>query len=225
MVRIGPNHLSFIDPRAWKDIYGSRMHDGKMEDMTKSETFSRVIREMPTSIINANREEHRRFRSALSNGFSDSSMRQQEPLIQKHIDLLLKGLSEECGNGNAIVNMESWYNWTTFDVIGNLVFDQSFGCLEKRAYHPWIDFILKGTRFVAVIKGLSYVGLGNLVQIMFKYGATSTLNTVRSYTAGMLNSRLNMEKEREDLFEGIVKKRDEWVCRTLSFMIDASGQY
>lgn len=220
VVRIGPGHLSFTDSRAWKDIYGHRVHESNMGDMSKSETFTHVIREMPSSIINADREEHQRFRRALSHGFSDSSMRQQEPLIVKYVDLLLKRLTEECDNGKTALNIEAWYNWTTFDVIGNLVFGQSFGCLESREYHPWIAFILKGTRFVAVIKALSYVGLSELVQIMFKYGAASTLKTVRSYTEAMVTSRLTMDKEREDLFEGLVKRRDEWVCETCSVMVD-----
>jgi cytochrome P450 len=74
-VRIGPGHLSFIDSRAWKDIYGHRVHESNMGDMSKSETFTHVIREMPSSIINADREEHQRFRRALSHGFSNNSMR------------------------------------------------------------------------------------------------------------------------------------------------------
>jgi len=94
-VRIGPGHLSFTDSRAWKDIYGHRVHESNMGDMSKSEIFTHVIREMPSSIINGDREEHQRFRRALSHGFSDSSMRRQEPLIVKYVDLLLKRLTEQ----------------------------------------------------------------------------------------------------------------------------------
>lgn len=91
VVRIGPNHLSFTDPRAWKDIYGHRVGSGSnVEEMTKSRTFVKTLRHVPTSIINADREEHSKFRRALSHGFSDNAMRQQEPMIAKYIDLLLK---------------------------------------------------------------------------------------------------------------------------------------
>ena len=188
------------------------MQETNTGDMPKSENFAKPIRAMPSSIINADHEEHQRYRRTLAPGFSDFSMRKQEPLITKYVDLLLERLAEGCNNGMTALNMEAWYNWTTFDVIGNLVFGQSFGCLERRDYHPWIAFILEGTRLVAVIKALSYVGLGEFVQIMFKFGASGTLKTVRGYTDALVTSRLNMEKGREDLFEGLVKKRDEWVC-------------
>ncbi len=58
--------------------------------MSKTEVFNRTLRDVPTSILNADREEHSKFRRALSHGFSDSAMRQQEAMIVKYIDLLLK---------------------------------------------------------------------------------------------------------------------------------------
>jgi cytochrome P450 len=92
VVRIGPKHLSFTDPRAWKDIYGHRVGADSSEavEMPKTDTFNRSI-EMPTSILNADREEHQRTRRALAHGFSDGSMRQQEPSEPNFPNLL--GLS------------------------------------------------------------------------------------------------------------------------------------
>ena len=85
VVRIGPNHLSFTNPQAWKDIYGSRP-DGEMPEAT---LFTRPVRGVPTSVLNADHEEHQRLRRALAHGFSDSSMRQQESTINKYVSLLI----------------------------------------------------------------------------------------------------------------------------------------
>ncbi|KAI1403738.1 putative cytochrome P450 [Hypoxylon fuscum] len=210
VVRIGPNHLSFTDPRAWKDIYGHRVGSGSnVEEMTKSRTFVKTLRHVPTSIINADREEHSKFRRALSHGFSDNAMRQQEPMIAKYIDLLLKRLHEECDEGKKPLNVEAWYNWTTFDIVGNLVFGQSFQCLENINYHPWIEFIFRSVRLGAFTVALTYVGLGELVQIMVRMSKNAVMK-VRRYTDDMVRTRLAMEKERDDLFEGLVKRREEW---------------
>ncbi|KAI1376114.1 putative cytochrome P450 [Hypoxylon crocopeplum] len=210
VVRIGPGHLSFTDPRAWKDIYGHRVGaESQMNEMPKSHTFNRTLRDTPTSIINADREEHARFRRALSHGFSDNAMRQQEPMITKYIDLLLKRLHEECGEGKEKLNIEAWYNWTTFDVVGNLVFGQSFHCLENVNYHPWIEFIFKSIRIGSILVAMTYVGLGDLVQILVNIGGNAVL-TVRKYTDDMVRTRLAMDKDRDDLFEGLVKKREDW---------------
>ncbi|KAI1418230.1 putative cytochrome P450 [Hypoxylon sp. FL1857] len=210
IVRIGPNHLSFTDVRAWKDIYGHRVgSESSMTEMSKAATFNRTIRDIPTSIINADREEHSRFRRALSHGFSDSAMREQESMIAKYIDLLLKRLHEECGDGKNKLNIEAWYNWTTFDIVGDLVFGQSFRCLENINYHPWIEFIFRSVRYGAVMVAMSYAGLGELVQIIVK-ASKNAVNRVRKYTDDMVRTRLAMDKGRDDLFEGLVKRREDW---------------
>ncbi|KAJ8121620.1 hypothetical protein ONZ43_g1973 [Nemania bipapillata] len=177
--------------------------------MPKALQFVKTLRSVPTSIINADREEHSRFRRALSHGFSDASMRQQEPEIMKYVDLLIQRLHEECDRGRKALNLEAWYNWTTFDIVGSLVFGESFHCLQKAGYHPWIDFILRSVRGGALTVAMTYIGLSELVQIVFKLGGFS-VGKVRKYTDDMVKSRLSMDKARNDLFEGLVKRRDEW---------------
>ncbi|KAI1388851.1 putative cytochrome P450 [Hypoxylon trugodes] len=210
IVRVGPNHLTFTDPRAWKDIYGHRVGtEGDMAEMPKTRVFNKTIRSQPTSILNADREEHSRFRRALSHGFSDNAMRQQEPMIKKYVDLLLQRLHEECDNGKKALNIEAWYNWTTFDIVGDLVFGQSFHCLDNVDYHPWIEFIFSSIRFGAITVAMTYLGLGDLVQLLVKLGGNA-IKRVRKYTDDMVRTRLSMEKDRDDLFEGLIKRREDW---------------
>ncbi|KAI1846205.1 hypothetical protein JX265_010582 [Neoarthrinium moseri] len=211
VVRVGPNHLSFTDPQAWKDIYGHRIGSvGNMTEMPKSPVFVRSIKNIPPSIINADREEHSMLRRALSHGFSDSSMREQEPLIAKYVDLLLQRLHQKCDRGNEPLNLETWYNWTTFDVVGDLVFGQSFQCLEKVRTHPWVAFIFQSVKYGATTVALNYLGLSPVTQIIFKIGGLSAIKTMRKYINDLLTSRLSVKGDRNDLFEGIVKRREEW---------------
>ncbi|KAI2632022.1 putative cytochrome P450 [Hypoxylon sp. NC1633] len=209
VVRIGPGHLSFADRRAWKDIYGHRIGAGsQVHEMRKSDIFVRSVKTVPTSIVNADREEHSRFRRALSHGFSDSAMREQESMIVKYIDLLLKRLHEECDDGKKKLNMEAWYNWTTFDIVGDLVFGQSFHCLENIDYHPWVEFIFQSIRYGSTMVAMNYLGMRQLTQMIVNAGGNA-ITKVRGYTDDMVRNRLAM-KERDDLFEGLVKKREEW---------------
>ncbi|RYP45645.1 hypothetical protein DL768_008034 [Monosporascus sp. mg162] len=211
VVRVAPGHLSFTDPRAWRDIYGHRIGDDQAgrAELPKSRTFFHAISDMPTSIVNADREEHARLRRALSHGFSDVSMREQEPIIARHINLLLERLGQECRGGSRALNMEAWYNYMTFDVVGDLVFGHSFGCLESVKYHPWISFILRSVRTGAFIVALSYAGLDAVVQWMWRYGGFHAFAKMQRYINELLESRLGMG-ERNDLFEGLVKRREEW---------------
>lgn len=123
VVRIAPDELSFANPQAWNDIMGHRRQGGGGA-MDKYMPFIKVIDEKPTDIINANRDEHAMLRRALAHGFSDRSMRAQEPIIMKYVDLLIQRLQERCKGGNA-VNIAAWYNYTTFDVIGDLAFGEA----------------------------------------------------------------------------------------------------
>lgn len=214
MVRIGPNHLSFTDPRAWKDIYGHRTGNDKdghhQVEMSKSRITSAPIEALPTTIVNSDKEEHQRLRRALSHGFSDASIRSQEPLIMKYVDKLMSGLKDCCKEGKPL-NMEAWYNWTTFDVVGDLVFGLSFGCLDKYQYNPWVQAMLASIKYGATMSGMIYVGWNSFVQTFFRYVGSKSIKQLQKYTNDMVVSRLNLTEERNDLFEGIVKKQAEWV--------------
>ncbi|KAK5652338.1 hypothetical protein OQA88_10530 [Cercophora sp. LCS_1] len=212
IVRITPRHLSFTDASAWRDIYGHLIgHKSGSQEMSKIREFVKTIDDIPTSILNSDREEHSRIRRALAHGFSDTSMRQQEGVVVRYIDLLLQRLHEEADNGAKPLNVEEWYNWTTFDITGDLIFGESFGCLGGSEYHPWIKFIFGTIKWGANISAMSYLGFHWLVQLMYRTaGGSDDLKRVRGYTTTMLEKRLAMPEGREDLFEGLVSKREEW---------------
>ncbi len=132
-------------------------------------------------------------------------MREQEPIIGKYVDLLMKRLRDSSGQKQ---NIEAWYNWTTFDVVGDLVFGQSFGCLESVNYHPWIEFIFMAVRAGASLIALGYVGLGAVIPVVVTLGSFA-LKKITKYTDDMVSQRLKLERS-DDLFEGLVKRREEW---------------
>ncbi|KAG7053643.1 isotrichodermin C-15 hydroxylase [Colletotrichum scovillei] len=213
IVRISPNHLSFTDVTAWKDIYGFQIGKELAEnEIPKSQLFSTTIKNLPTSIINAEREEHQRYRRALSHGFSDSSMRAQEGIIMKYVDKLISRLHENCDGEEAPINVEAWYNWTTFDIAGDLIFAQSFGCLDRSDYHPWIAFIFKTIRYNAIMTAMKYIGLDPVVQGLFRIGGLAAMMQLRESTDKMMQTRLDMDPDRKDLFEGLLRKKEEWAC-------------
>lgn len=113
VVRIAPNELAYADPCAWRDIAG---HNPKGEENGKWIEFYRPDAAMPQNLISAERELHGQLRRQLAHGFSDRSMREQEPIIKSYIDLLVRRLKENCKGGLASLDMCQWYNFTTFDV-------------------------------------------------------------------------------------------------------------
>lgn len=100
------------------------------------------------TLVGATRENHGRLRRILAHGFSNQAMVAQQPLIQSYVSLLMKRLRAAAETGKA-QEMTAWYNWTTFDVIGDLSFGEPFGCLEKAQHHPWINVIFQQVQAVA----------------------------------------------------------------------------
>ncbi len=221
MVRLAPSHLSFTDPRAWRDIYGalprtttSSSGNGSVSgwwppELPKSRIFTAATDDQPDSIQGAAFHEHSVLRRALAPGFSDA--RALELVVQRYVGLLLRRMHERCDGKGAVLDMERWYNWTTFDIVGDLVWGQGFGCLEKGEYHPWIAFVLGVLKAAAGFTAVVYLGGRWLVRLVVGTVGQRSIITLRKMTDELVSHRLSMDRGREDLFEGLLKCRDEWV--------------
>lgn len=85
------------------------------------------------------------MRRQLAPAFSDGAMKEQEVTITKYVDMFLDRLEEQSRDGKALDIVE-WLNFTTFDIIGDLAFSDSFHSLENNAYHPWVRSMFLGIR-------------------------------------------------------------------------------
>lgn len=65
-----------------------------------------------------NREDHSRMRRILSRGFSTSTMQKQEQFLQHYVRKLVGELYKRCEGGKALLNVETWYSFVAFDIIG-----------------------------------------------------------------------------------------------------------
>lgn len=223
VVRIAPDQLAFIDPEAWKDIYGHRTGSNLgTEEMAKSKTFY-VTPRIPLSIITEKRDNHAMLRKKLSHGFSDRAMREQEPIIKSYVDLLIQRLHENCfaPDGNAAysddaaeasektsklqpLDMTSWYNWTTFDIIGDLAFGESFECLKYVKYHPWVDAMNKTILNNSVLIAAKMMHLTFLIKVFFGIAAEGRKKSLEMSKV-RVSRRMTLGVERPDFLEGLIK--------------------
>lgn len=132
IVRIGPNELSYDVPEAWEDIYGHPKH---RKENPKPIWYLNPKRK---ELVGAEEKDHTRMRRLLATGFTNTAMLDQEPMIKENVDLLLKRLREITANGKIGIDIFEWLSYCTFDIIGDLTFGESFGCLSKSQLHPWL---------------------------------------------------------------------------------------
>jgi len=138
VVRTAPNELSFSTPEAWHDIYGQR---NGHQTFTKSEFYAGGTFAKQASSIVSERDpsKHRDMRKYLANAFSDRSLKEQEYLVAGVIDRFIGQIGS---HGSDRINLKTWFNLMTFDVIGELAFGKSFGGVESGEVHEWIAIVL-----------------------------------------------------------------------------------
>ncbi|KAJ5633877.1 hypothetical protein N7528_001719 [Penicillium herquei] len=208
IVRIAPDELAFSHPDAWKDVFG---HKNGEPEMAKADWFYKPLDE-PSHIVNEDSEQHRKLRRQMAHGFSDKSMRAQEPMIRKYVDLLLQKLREGCKGGCMV--MSDWYNFTTFDIIGDLAFGEPFGCLEGCNYNEWISGIFQGAHLGSILQALSFVPLLKTALLaLIPASMKEAHQKHKELTRAKMLRRVAATEERPDLIEGLLKKRDELVSR------------
>lgn len=82
------------------------------------------------------RVEHTRKRKTISHTFSTKSIGQFEQYMHHNLETLVQQwdkLSEQAAGGYAKFDSLNWFNYTAFDIIGDLAFGAPFGMLEKGA--------------------------------------------------------------------------------------------
>ncbi|KAM6530353.1 hypothetical protein FALCPG4_008476 [Fusarium falciforme] len=202
IVRIGPNFLSFNHPDAMKEIRGHRK-TGTGENSKEPHAATPNA----DNIIGANRPDHQRFRRALANGFSARTMQEQEPIIKSYVDSFIQVLHEECADGKEPVNVEQWLNFLTFDIVGDLAFGESFGCLVEKKYNPWVRHIFKGIKDIAYMTNFGRIPwLARILKLFTPKSVSNKWAEHREISSEKVRKRLAMEYDRPDFVDSMVKK-------------------
>ncbi|KAF2183058.1 cytochrome P450 [Zopfia rhizophila CBS 207.26] len=185
VVHIAPNELSYITDRAWKDIYSHR--PGHIL-LPKYEALYHAPPGGVHGILTAPHERHQGIRRLLSHAFSENALREQEGLMTVYVDLLIRRLRQVCNSENDAVDMVSWYNWTTFDLLGDLAFGEPFGCLKHSAYHSWVSTIFESNKVHAMIYAANtYPSLFRVLQKLVPEPTRST-GGLTGTLSGMISS-------------------------------------
>ncbi|GKZ36939.1 hypothetical protein AbraIFM66950_008204 [Aspergillus brasiliensis] len=174
VVRLAPYELSFASAGSWNDIYGRRQ--GKPPLPRDSVFFNEMLVDRKTLTM-ADDQTHARIRRAMNPAFSTRALSAQEPILQRNVNLLLSKLQDFAQQGQA-VDLRAWYNYTTFDLIGDLAFGETFGCLATNTYHEWVHFVI------------SYFFASSLLQVIHRF---RPLNRI---LAALMPQELHRQKQR-----------------------------
>ncbi|KAF2102973.1 cytochrome P450 [Rhizodiscina lignyota] len=205
VVRIAPEFLSMSHEDAMKETRDHRK-DGKA--LLMKEPIHHA--DLQKTLFGATRDDHTRYRRAVAHGFSAKSMQDQQPLIQTYISMLMRRLREQCDGGSTALDMVKWFNYATFDVIGDLSFGESFGCLENSDYHPWVALIFD------VVKDLTwrlsmkrYTLLAPLLKYLIPKQLSRRFEEHSELSRAKLQKRLATLTDRPDFIGSMIKARSK----------------
>ncbi|KAF5011171.1 hypothetical protein FDECE_2696 [Fusarium decemcellulare] len=205
-VRISHKDVSFNTANALKKIFG---HKSAPERTFEKEPNWYKNDHESSSIITADNDNHRRFRRLLSHAFSEKALRAQESVLDQYIDKFILKLTQISQKGAAL-DIVSWYNFTTFDVIGDFAFGEPFGCLDTGTYHPWIPFIFESIKFVPLRMAAERLGLGLFLPFLMPTRLKrSREENFQLSQATALKRAESQNTEREDFMSYILRHNDE----------------
>jgi benzoate 4-monooxygenase len=137
IVRIAPNHVSFAEPSAYKEIYGHTA------PMIKDLWYDNLAAGNPNMTTATDKAVHSRKRKNLSNVFSPKEVVVMEPRIEGLTKILLRDLrlksqgrsvseaDRQVVNKEGVFDLRPWIHFFTYDAIGSMLWSSDFGFLEK----------------------------------------------------------------------------------------------
>ncbi|RYN42572.1 hypothetical protein AA0113_g5725 [Alternaria arborescens] len=151
IVRLGPNVLSFADPKAIKAIYGLN------KGVYKSDFYpvqGAVSKGAPLLSLFSTTDEdfHAKYRRCVNNAFAMSSLVNYEPLVSSTLTYWLDKTEDMFAKTGQSCNFSQWLQFFAFDVIGELTWSKRLGFVEgNKDVDNIIGFLGKFFDYVAPV--------------------------------------------------------------------------
>lgn len=105
--------------------------------------------------------------------------------------------------------MSNWFNFTTFDVIGDLAFGESFHCTEKGELHPWIQIIVNANAVAVVMSEIGrYPSIARLLMRMIPESRKQIRRDHQNLSRAMAQKRMDTKTDRPDFLSYMLKNND-----------------
>ena len=101
-----------------------------------------------------------------------------------------------------------WYNWLTFDIIGDLAFGESFGAVERAESHPWVTTIKDG-----LFESVFYDVFRRVPLLKLYPSLVRPANVIAQRSKQFQNSRIRVERrmqqnnDRDDFFSHLLSEK------------------
>ncbi|KAI9840563.1 MAG: hypothetical protein M1837_001543 [Sclerophora amabilis] len=130
IVRLGPETLSFADPKVLKTIYGLNKGYTKSEFYPVQQAISRGKR-LPSLFSTTDEGYHAALRRSVNSAFSMSTLIQYEQFVDSTTEKFLDQTERCYAGGGRICDFAQWLQFYAFDVIGELTYGKRHGFVDR----------------------------------------------------------------------------------------------
>ena len=203
VVRLGPNVLSFADPKAIKIIYGLNKGMTKSDFYPVQQAVTKGVR-LQSLFSTKDEDYHAKYRRCVNNAFAMSSLVSYEPLVDSTTDAFIEQTEKRyCETGKSC-NFSKWLQFFAFDVIGDLTWSKRIGFVEKdEDVDGIVKFIGDFLSYAGPIGQMPWLDLvleKNPIKLQFqKWGINNTVFPVTKFAQDQSAHRTaEMEKIKQD---------------------------
>ncbi|KAK1974968.1 averantin oxidoreductase [Colletotrichum cereale] len=146
IVRVGPDEVSAPSGVAWEVIGGTS------RQFMRDPNFFNVSQLQPEgkSFISLEKTEHHAIRRLLLPAFTTKAFQHHEKLVSTWIERLISKIREH--ESPKEINIDRFFTWFTFDVMGALSFGTDFGCLTHERDHAYLRAAELGAPFLSIMQ-------------------------------------------------------------------------
>ncbi|KAI9692727.1 MAG: hypothetical protein M1820_009432 [Bogoriella megaspora] len=130
IVRLGPNVLSFGDPKAVKTIYGLNKGFVKSDFYPIQQAVAQG-RRLESMFSTTDEAYHARYRRCVNNAFAMSSLVAYEPLVDSTTQIFLSQTEKLFAKTGNSCNFARWLQFYAFDVVGEITWSRRLGYVER----------------------------------------------------------------------------------------------
>ena len=207
IVRVAPDEVDYAHPDAWNDILQAKA--GNLPFPKDPTWWAPMPGAAPGIVTGVDHDLHALVRRQLSPGFTSRAVATQEAAVHQYIDLLVERWREAIASGGSQgdeteVDVVRWFNYMTFDILGDLAFAESFECLQRSEYHGWISLIFDNLKFNgAMISARFYPMVDSLLAMLIPASLVRAQKAHAQLIIDKVRRRLDSTSQRLDFISTI----------------------
>ncbi|MCJ1439449.1 hypothetical protein MMC27_008843 [Xylographa pallens] len=214
VVRTAPDEVSFAREDAWIDIFSAQAGH---KPFPRDPTFFKSPPGQPDNLVTTiDGNKSARMRQLVMPAFTERALMKQEPTIQSYAALMMDRLMDQAtapdnAKTGVTVNIVEWFNWFTFDVIGELTLGESFECLQNTRNHPWVSMIFDALKVMALAAATRYYpGLESLLIWLVPASIRKIQHEHYATALDKIYRRMGLTTERDDFMTPMIENNPKF---------------